>query len=278
MSKNKFKYDIVKESSVESYEEFPKYFLADTLEEAENLYKDNYSLLNSISYTYSSFSNIPKSDLFGEAIIGLARANRDYDDKRKGAKFKTFTIYKIKTVLNEYVRKNSNIVVVPAYVKHASRHLELLKSIFKACDDDSLYYYLEKGKFDVDDKLLGVLKPKAVEAFRKLRGAAKRANISVEEIARRIEFMPTEIAYDEYLNPDDILKDEEDRLNVVLLVETLKFYLSDIEKEIAECIMRGMPYNKIARKFGRTTPWIRHKLINMKEKLEKKMGGKEFDL
>jgi len=278
MGKDKFKYDIVKESSVESYEEFPKYFLADTLEEAESLYKENYSLLNNISYTYSSFSNIPKSDLFGEAIIGLARANRDYDSKRKGAKFRTFAIYKIKTILNEYVRKNSSAVIVPAYVKHASRHLELLKGIFKACDNDSLEYYLEISKLDIDKNALGALGPKAIEAFRKLKGAAERANISIEELVRRIEFMPTEVTYNEYLDPEDLLNNEEDRLNMVLFVENLKFYLTDIEKEIVECIMDGMPYNKIAKKFNRTTPWIRQKLDVMREKLEKKIGGKEFDL
>jgi len=275
MGKDKFKYDIVKESSVESYEEFPKYFLADTLEEAENLYKENYSLLNKISYTYSSFSNISKSDLFGEAIIGLARANRDYDNKRKGAKFRTFAIYKIKTVLNEYVRKNSSAVIVPAYVKHASRHLELLKSIFKACDNDSLKHCLEINELDIDKNAFDALEPKAVEAFRKLKGAAERANISTEELVRRIEFMPTEVAYNEYLNPEDLLNDEEDRLNMVLFVENLKFYLTDIEKEIVECIMNGMPYNKIAKKFNRTTPWIRQKLNVMKEKIEKEIekGG-----
>jgi len=278
MGKDKFKYNIIKESSVESYEEFPKYFLADSLEEAENLYEDNYTLLNNISYTYSSFSNISKDDLFGEALIGLARANRDYDSKRKGAKFKTFAIYKIKTVLNEYVRKNSSVVATPAYVKHASRHYELLKSIFKSCDNDLLEHCLEAGKLDICDNNLGLLKPKVDEAFRKLKGAAKRAHISMEELVERIKFMPTEITYDEYLSPDELLHNEEDRLNMVLFVENLKVYLTDIEKEIVECIMDGMPYNKIAKKFNRPTTWICQKLRDMKKKLEEKIGGKEFDL
>lgn len=278
MGKDKFKYNIIKESSVESYEKFPKYFLADTLEEAENFYEDNYTLLNSISYTYSSFSNVPKDDLFGEALIGLARANRDYDSKRKGAKFKTFAIYKIKTVLNEYVRKNSSVVATPAYIKHASRHYELLKSIFKSCDNDLLECCLEAEKLDICNNNLGLLKPKADEAFRKLKGAAKRAHVSMEELVGRIKFMPTEIAYDEYLSPDELLHNEEDRLNMVLFVENLKVYLTDVEKEIVECIMDGMPYNKIAKKFNRPTTWICEKLRDMKEKLEEKIGGKEFDL
>jgi len=277
MNKKKFKYDIIKESSVESHEEFPKYFLANTLEEAELLYKESYSLLNNISYSYSLFSNIPKSDLFGEALVGLARASRDYDSKKKGAKFRTLTIYKIKTVLNEYVRKNSGIVSTPAYIKHASRHLELLKSIFRACDNDSLAYHLEIGALDIDDNILGELKPKAVEAFRKFKGAATRAHISMNELARRVEFMPVEIPYDEYLSPDDIFRDEKDRLNMVLFVENLKRYLTDVEKEIVECIMDGMPYNKIAKKFNRTTPWICDRLRKMKVKLKEKLGGEEFD-
>lgn len=277
MDKDQFKYDIVKESSVESYEEFPKYFLADTLEEAENLYKDYYSLLNNISYTYSSFSNISKNDLFGEALIGLARANRDYRSDG-GAKFRTFIIYKIKTVLNEYVRKNSSTVIVPAYIKHASRHVELLKSIFTACDNDSLDNYFDAGKLDVDNDSLGVLKPKAIEAFRKLKNAAERAKISVEELVKRIEFMPTEVMYDEYINPEDLLRSEEDRLDLVLLVDSLKRHLTDDEKEIVDCIMDDMPYNKIAEKFDKPAPWVRYQLIKMRKKLKEKMGGIELDI
>jgi RNA polymerase sigma factor (sigma-70 family) len=268
MDKDKFKHD------VESYEEFPKHFLADTIEEAEDLYKDHYSLLNNISYTYSFYSNVSKSDLFGEALIGLARANRDYEDGR-GAKFKTFAIYKIKTVLNEYVRKNSGAVVVPAYIKHASRHLELLKSIFKAYDDDSLGKCLEIG--NINDRHLGTLKPKADEAFRKLKGAAERAGVSTEELARRIEFMPVEIQYDDYLDPEDILRGQEDRLHMVLLVDNIKQHLTGVEKEIVDCIMDGMAYNKIAKRFNKSTPWIRHQLDNMRDKLKEKMGGIEFD-
>ena len=277
MKDDKFKYDIIKESSVESYEEFPKYFLADTLEEAENLYKEHYSLLNNLSYTYSSFSNIPKSDLFGESLIGLARANRDYKSG-KGSKFKTFAIYKIKTVLNEYVRKNSSIVIVPAYIKHASRHVELLKSIFKACNNDSLDKCFEIGKFDIDNKSLKTLRPKAVEAFSKLKNAAQRAKVSIKELVKRIEFMPTEIVYDEYLNPEDILRDEEDRLNLVLLIDNLKRHLTVIEKEIIDCIMDDIPHNKIAKRFDKTTPWVRHQLNNIKKKLEEKMGDVNFNL
>lgn len=277
MKKDKFKYDIIKESPVESYEEFPKYFLADTLEDAENIYKEYYSLLNNISYTYSSYCNIHKDDLFGEALVGLARANRDYSDGR-GAKFKTLAVYKIKTVLNEYVRKNSGTVAVPAYIKHASRHVELLKSIFKACDNGSLDQCFESGMLDINNESLGGLKLKADEAFRKLKGAAKRAKISVEELVRRVEFMPTEIAYDEYLSSEDLLNNDEDKLNMILFIENLKFHLTDIEKEIVECIMDGIPYNKIAKKFDRTTPWIRQKLDIIREKLKNKIGGMEFDI
>lgn len=167
---------------------------------------------------------------------------------------------------------------MPAYIKHASRHVELLKSIFKACNNDSLNNYFESGKLDINNDSLGVLKPKAVGAFKKLKSAAERAGISVKELVRRIEFMPTEVAYDEYLNPEDILRDEEDRLNLVLLVDSFKRHFTDIEEEIVNDIMDDVPYSKIAKKFGKSTPWVRHQLINMKKKLERRMGHIEFDL
>ena len=273
MTRDKFKYDIVKESSVESYEEFPKYFLADTLEEAERLYKDHYSLLNNISYTYSLYSNVSKSDLFGEALIGLARANRDYEDGR-GSKFKTFAIYKIKTVLNEYVRKNSGTVAAPAYIKHASRHFELLKGIFKACNNDSLDECFEKGKLIGK---LGGLKQKASEAFAKLESAAVRASITTEELVRRIEFMPTEVAFDDYLTAEDLLREETNKLEMVMFIDDIKCYISDVEKEIIDCLLDGMPYNKVAKRFNKSTPWVRQKLNDIRDKIQKKMGGIKFD-
>jgi RNA polymerase sigma factor (sigma-70 family) len=276
-NKNKFKYNIVKESTVESYEEFPKYFLADTLDEAESLYKDYYTLLNNISYTYSSYSNIPQSDLFGEAILGLARASRDYE-QGKGSKFKTFAIYKIKTVLNEYVRKNSDVVAAPAYITHSSRHYNLLKSIFNASNSDLIDCCFDEGKDVIDKEVIDELKLKALEAFEKFERAAKRAGISTKELARRVEFMPTEISFDEYMSPEEFLQEESNQSDMSLFIENMRPHLNELENEIIDFVLEGKPYNKIAKKYGKTTPWVRQKLNGIRDVIKKKMGGFDFNL
>ncbi len=277
---NKFKYNIIKESQVEAYEEFPKHFLADTLEEAEELYKEYHSLLNLISYNYSLASNIDKGDLFGEALVGLARAKRDYEDGR-GAKFKTFALYKIKTALNEHVRKNSMSITVPDYIRNANRHLEALKSIFKFCNinEDVLQESFKKNEFKLfydtkSGKGFGKLEKKAKILFKNIAKAAVRANIATEELIKRAEFVPADIPYEECLDASDVIEAEEDRLFMALLVESVKQYMTATQLTIAEYIMDGKKtYREIGEEFGHSDAWVRQELDKLKEVLKKKGIG-----
>ncbi len=277
MKKDKFRYDIIKESQIEAYEEFPKHFLADTLEEAEGLYKEYHKLLNIISYNYSSASKIDKGDLFGEALVGLARAKRDYEEDR-GAKFKTFALYKIKTALNEYVRKNSMSITVPAYIRNANRHLEALKSIFNFCniDENILHESFEGDKFKffysiVNEGGFGKLGEKAKNLFGNITKAASRANISAKELVKRAEFVPTDVEYDDYLNSSDIIKTEEDRLLMALFVENIKPYMTATQLTIAEYIMDGeKTYKEIGKEFGHSDAWVRQELDKLRNTLKKR--------
>ena len=272
MARDKFKYDVIKESSVEAYGELPKYFLADTPEEAEELYKEYYALLNNLSYTYSLSTNIDKSDLFGESLVGLARARKDFDPERSN-NFRTFAIYKIKSALNEYVRKNSMSIAAPAYIRNANRHVMLLKDAFESCNTD-LGYLLEAfevGKLETKSLKIEWLRERAQDLFEKLSNGAERAGITVKELVKRAEHIPTDIKYDDYIGVEEANLEKEKRLEMALLIENMKSHLTETEIQICEHIMDDRTYENIAAKFGHTAPWVNQQLDKMRRKLTEKL-------
>jgi len=266
MGKGKFKYDVVKGSSIGAYEELPRCFLADTPKDAEKLYKDYYTLLNNLSYTYSISTNIDKSDLFGEALIGLARAKRDFDPTRSD-NFKAFALYKIKWALNECVRKNSRSVVMPAYVRNANRHIHVLKDTFEMHNLElkDLYNAFEQGTLDLSWAKAGPLKQKLFSLFNNLIKAAERAGISVKELAARAEHVPTDVPYDEYATCVEMLDD----IDRKFAIEDIKKLLTPIQVRVCEGIMQDKSYEEIAAEFGRTAPWVNQQLDKIRMKLQK---------
>ena len=109
----------------------PEYFLAETADDAQALHDKFSETLNTLSYNYSVATGLPKSDLFGEALIGLARANRDWDSERS-EDFKVYAIYRIKEALREFCIDNSSAIHVPMYIRLSSNHYNELVSICKS--------------------------------------------------------------------------------------------------------------------------------------------------
>jgi RNA polymerase sigma factor (sigma-70 family) len=245
MDKDTFKYDIVRESSVEKYEELPEHFLADTIEEAEQLYKEFYALLNNLSYSYSLYTKIDKSDLFGEALIGLARASRDFDPKRSN-KFKIFAIYKIKSALNEYVRRNMSAVVIPAYIKRANKHIGLLRNLFEACNmpENTLYKIIEE---DVDCNVMpsAWLNDQVRDLLEKLKNNAKNSRIPIQKLVERAGYIPTDVIYDEWLTPEEAATEERNKLHITLFIDNIKQYMNKREQDIVERILNGQNNRQI---------------------------------
>jgi len=272
MDKDKFEYDVVKESSVEAYEELPKHFLADTLEEAEGLYNKFFSLLNNLSYSYSISTGMDKADLFGQALVGLAKASKNYDAKRS-PNFKNFAIYQIKSALNEYVRKNKGAVIIPAYITNANRHIKLLKDL--GVDPHKL---IDNERSELKKVSSEWVKSKADHLLEMLENAAERASISVKELIRRAEFVPTIIRYDEYINPEEILQENTDRMHMTLLVENIKNHMDERELQIAEGVMSGKSYGQIGEELTPSVSRVRvcQILKELGEKLQKK--GINFEL
>ncbi len=269
MDKDTFKYDIVKESSVETYEELPKHFLADTVEEAEYLYKKFYTLLNNLSYSYSLYTKIDKSDLFGEALVGLARASRDFDPKRSN-KFKIFAVYKIKSALNEYIRKNMSAVSIPAYVRRANKHIGLLRNLFEACGirGDILYEIIGEG---VDRNIMpsAWLNDQVRDLLTKLKNNARNSGLTLKKLVRRAEFIPTEVIYDEYLTPGEAVAEEKNSLQLTLFIENIKQYMNEREQGIVELILNGENNTNIGKHYEITGVRVGQILKGIGERLQR---------
>jgi RNA polymerase sigma factor (sigma-70 family) len=248
-----FKYDIIKQTVVCEYEEMPEHFLADTPEKAEKLFEEFSATLNALSYTYSLSTGIDKSDLFGEALIGLGRASRDYDSERS-ENFKNFAIVKIKSALNEYARKNATSIIVPGYILAAHKNINELKKQLKV---DYIGDITE-----LPDSNIVVL----------LKRAAERAGITLKELIKRSEIIPSDVEYRDCFDTESIslFEEDQDKMMKALAVQKLLNLMDDTERKIAEGIMEGKSYSEIGNEFGKTDGWVAYKLNRFKEKLKLK--------
>lgn len=253
-----FKFDIIKQTIVRQPEMMPKHFLADTPEEAEVLYKQYSNLLNALAYNYAISTGLQKVDLFGEALIGLGRAYRDWDNNRSD-NFKTYAIYRIKDALNEFTRSNMTSVTVPSYIKKSHTHVVKLKSIFSEYDL-STDTVLLCGK--IDKRIEGSDKKKCIYLVDKLNKAATRAKVNYRKFVERVEYIPEDSVFD-----DSILYNDEKSLETTLMIKNLQTHMDPIELALCQDIMSGFSYEEIGNKFNKNSVWVRRKLDKLRDKI-----------
>lgn len=259
-SGKKFKYAIIQKPR----EEFPKHLLGETVEEAEALFKEHSKTLNYLARSYSAGSGLERTDLFGEAIMGLAKANRDFDPERS-KNFNTFVIYKVKDALNSYVRGFAAPVRVPAYIKKVNRWIDNLEAILKCAmlDPDEVEAVLVGDRTAL---LPALLHNDHLRLSKMIADEAERLNISQSDLIRRARVTPhgcgeiTECYYDE---------GDEEQLYAKIVVKELKSHMTDTEVTIADMIMEGRTYKEIAAVFNHKAPWVSYQL----KKMRKKLGG-----
>lgn len=254
-----FKFDIIKQTVVVRQEAMSKYFLADTPEEAEALYNHYSGLLNALAYNYAVSTGLQKDDLFGEALIGLGRAYRDWDINRSD-NFKMYAIYRIKDALNEFVRGNMTAVTVPAYIKKSHNHIIKLKLIF-AKYTLSIDNVLLCGK--IDQRINGPDKIKCTYLINKLKKAADRARISYKKFVERVEYIPEDCIF----NENTACNEYEKSLETALIIKKLQTYMDSTEISICQDIMNGVSYEKIGEKFNKNSVWVRRKLNKLRDKI-----------
>lgn len=259
-----YKFSVVKQDRVDNIEGFPKHFLGDTLDEAEEVYKENKRLLDSFAYSYSVTTGLDKHDLFGHALIGLAKAKRDWDPKRS-ENFKTFAIFNIKDELNEALRQNCASVVIPSYIKKAASNVNAVASICAkyGVGPGKVVYCREIPKgFNDWDTL------RCKKLFDVLEAAAKRAKVDYEKFIERVFCVPEEVSYEDQIGPEKTERDQQ-LLEAAMLVEQLKSHMDDDELTICTGIMADRTYEEIGEELGKSPAWVFKKLQSFRNRVLK---------
>jgi len=261
------KYKVVDKHTIRpEYDDLPMHFLGNTMKEAEEVYDQYSDLLNKIAYTYFISTGLEKSDLFAEALIGLARAKQDFDDTRSDD-FIIYAIFRIKDALNEYIRKYAHTVVVPSYLRKASRNFELLRNLLEtgSINIDVVLDVLEYGEiidgipdeiYDTCENLLG-----------NLNRCAERAGVSYNELVDRLQLLPEESELREW----DACVEEDDAVTNIYVKQLFEF-MTDEERIIAKGIMDDKSYEEIGKGLGKTKQWVSLKFKDMQRRLNDKLS------
>jgi len=262
------KYDIVNQKVLHQREKMPEYFLADSPEEAQALHDNFSSTLNTLSYNYSAATGLPKTDLFGEALIGLARANRDWDSKRSDD-FKTYAIYRIKDALREYCIDNASSIKVPLYIRTANNQFNELVSICESYDIPVEMLVIEQEiplVFDPQDAV------RSAQLVTLLINAANRANVSMEKFVQRIQAVPSDELFENQL-PPEVEEMQTRQLEAALVVDKLRQHMTQEEMVICVGIMEDRSYEDIAKQLGKSKSWVSNKLRDFKQRILEKVDS-----
>lgn len=242
MSKSKYK--VVKVNFTE--EVFLSSFLGETQEEATEVYNKHSNTLHRISMSYHLNTGLSKADLFSEALVGLARAVRDFDINRSD-NFDMFASYKIKEALHHFMRKNMSPVRIPSYIKKAHTLINKLKNDIG-----------EEAFRKIADN--GDIRSEHLNALDKLISASVRCKLSLQGLIKRAEFLPLSAPLE-----DKHLVDE-NSISCGVFVNELKAQMNDNELIVSEGIMDGRTYTQIAEENGRSVMWVSKIVKNMKDK------------
>ena len=263
-----FKFDIVAQSVVSVAEDMPKYLLSNDPENATAIYNQYKNLLNSWAYSYSISTKLNRMDLFGEALIGLARACRDWQESR-GGNFVVYATYKIKDALNEFVKDNSATISVPAYIKKANSNLIKAKSI---CESYNVNWHRLVIDREIPDKFSERDTVIVTQIIANLVNAAERAKVDYEKFIHRVECIPQNADYSNQGTSENDQRLQE-QLEAALMVEKLKVYMDDDELTICEGIMEDKTYDQIANEMGKSKTWISEKLSTLRKNIIDKIGN-----
>jgi RNA polymerase sigma factor (sigma-70 family) len=227
-----------------------KAFLADSKEEAEEIYNEYKPLLHSIVNSYIKSTGLDSNDLFSEALLGLAMAKRDFDPTRND-NFKQFALRKIKDSLHDYIRRFSSIVVIPSYIKKTSSLLSRLNVclLSNGIAEDKvkhlLYYGTESDFYTADTP--------CSELFTKLNNAAERASIPYSELVQRAYTLPVDIAVNEYC----AIHEMEDPMDLV----DIQQLLTEEEAIVVEGLNEGKSFKQISVENGHSSATWAHNII-----------------
>lgn len=236
-----------------------KYFLGNTIEEAQETHDRFVNIINAISREYSLSTGIDKKELFNEAFIALSNAKINFTDK-KGVTFDQYAKYSIKRHLNDYIKDNS-VIGIPRYINRTVSLLRRLNNVLLANGHDTSAedYILNCSDIELNEADYN----KCNEILTYLKNIASRANVTLEKLIKRSNYIPSinlEINH-ELVEEPALDKD------IKIIVTNLLEALTTEEKIIAWGIMEGKSKKAIAKELNKSDTWINSKLKEIGKKI-----------
>jgi len=245
-----------------------KYLLGNTPEEAEQTHNAFVAFLNKIATSYARSTGLEKGDLFGEGVLGLAKAKASYNPER--GSFSKWAAFHIIDALNNYVANNIQLVRAPEYVQLYNDQLNKLRMLLELYTDDndlvnSIIYTGDMSNVS----LPAWAEEKAKQIIFKLRRGAKRAHVKYEEMVVRASFIPEINRITKELKDE---KKEEEKILLKILVQQMQEQMTETEKKLSTMIMEGKTNKDIARYFQKTPSWVTTQIKKIRHKFQKKGG------
>lgn len=263
-------------------EKFLENFLAETKEEAEQLYKNYKRLISHLAWQFSVRSGVDAEDLFEEGMIGLARAKRDFVPEKARSKNKTkafhiFAVYMIRNALREGVYAFETPIPIPAYLKESNYYYtkmrEALENIGVPYED--MMSLMEDPKTRAED--FGIEKPHniVVNKFKdKLHRRAKANNMNYEDLLNKAISIPrrkfTDIYQPDFSEAFEEFDDE--RLDKQAALARVKEVLDKVEYDILVRFSteKDLKVEDLANEYGLTSGRISQIISGARETLNRR--------
>lgn len=247
--------------------DYPKYFLGDTAEEAEETHNRFVIVLNKIAENYSVYTGIDKGDLFNEGLFGLAEAVKKFDSNRSD-NFYNFALFKIKDKINNYTRKYEGHVSIPKYLNQAIILFNKITRLLEGVGIETDYVsFIAEGEYYYSTEIEETDVSKIESCVRKLSNIAERSNTTLYKLLKRIEFIPQpepDLCI-ESVGYKDISQEEKDIKEVVSKLGEEEFLIS-------KYLMEGYTQSEIASKMNRSSSWVSGRIKKIRRKIENKNG------
>ena len=258
------------DSTPKDDEEFLPYYLGETQDEAERIYKQFEPFIHLISSSYSANTGVDPGVMFSYAIDGLARAVRDWDPNRGTGKFRTYATFRIRTALNECIRNNNSIVAIPEYIRVAHVYITNIKTILELYEEpqENMSYSLKHQTFENIGKVNKVDQMRLDRELEKLQKLASNQKVPYLNLIERAEFVPVDAYLHDDLSQAEMYEAERRRMAAALMVSKLQDRMTSEELHVANGIIAGKSYGEIGRTHDpkRSIAWVMKKLNEMKEK------------
>ena len=251
-------------------EEFLPYYLGETLEEAEDNYRSFAVFVELISNSYANNTGIDAGEMFSAAIDGLARAVRDWDPNRGEGKFRTYATFRIRTSLNDCIRRNKSVVNIPEYIRVAHLYITNIKTILEMYGEspESTSYALRHATVNYLGKIHSTDIQRVQAELDKLSRLAANSKVPYLNLIDRGEYVPIDAYLNDDMTQEELYEAERRRMAAALMVSKLQDKMTYAELHVANGIIAGKCYAEIGRTYTpkRSIAWVRKQLDQMREK------------